>query len=290
MKSSNVLDAISNIDEKYIDEAATFRRTADLAKNGKKKSPGKIRWIRICAVAAAAFAVSVILPNTNEQVAHAMQSVPLAGAYFKMVTFRNYDYDDGEHEAHVNVNGVKVESADEGSAKNANASAREVNQKISEKTDQLIAEFKDSLNQQGYGSLSVSTDVVTDNAKYYAIRLTALTESADSYEENEYFVFSRKTGEVLSLKDLFRDGSDYTGVISDYLIRYMRNDMKKNSDHSYFVDDDIVPFTGITEDQQFYINDSGNIVITFNQGEVAPMYMGALQFEIPHKVVADILK
>ena len=33
-----------------------------------------------------------------------------------------------------------------------------------------------------------------------------------------------------------------------------------------------------------------NVVIAFDEGEVAPMYMGAVEFEIPKEVVNDIRK
>jgi hypothetical protein len=32
------------------------------------------------------------------------------------------------------------------------------------------------------------------------------------------------------------------------------------------------------------------VVISFNEGEVAPMYMGAVEFEIPVDVLSDIRK
>lgn len=40
----------------------------------------------------------------------------------------------------------------------------------------------------------------------------------------------------------------------------------------------------------FYINDSGKLVLVFDEYEVAPGYMGVVSFEIPTEVVADIVK
>ena len=39
-----------------------------------------------------------------------------------------------------------------------------------------------------------------------------------------------------------------------------------------------------------YINEKDNVVISFNQGEVAAMYMGIVEFEIPTEVLEDIRK
>ena len=46
----------------------------------------------------------------------------------------------------------------------------------------------------------------------------------------------------------------------------------------------------ITDETSFYMNENGNIVIGFNEGEAAPMYMGAVEFEIPTEVLVDIRK
>ena len=49
-------------------------------------------------------------------------------------------------------------------------------------------------------------------------------------------------------------------------------------------------FQTITGDTTFYLNEKGNLVIVFQEGEVAPMYMGAVEFEIPAEVLDDIRK
>ena len=49
-------------------------------------------------------------------------------------------------------------------------------------------------------------------------------------------------------------------------------------------------FKTITDETSFYVNEKDNVVICFNEGEVAPMYMGAVEFEIPADVLSDIRK
>ena len=43
-------------------------------------------------------------------------------------------------------------------------------------------------------------------------------------------------------------------------------------------------FRQIAEDQSFYISEEGTLVICFNEGDVAPMYMGCVKFEMPKTV------
>ena len=60
----------------------------------------------------------------------------------------------------------------------------------------------------------------------------------------------------------------------------------------YWLHDEIeeLNFKTIYEDTSFYVNERGNIVIAFDEGDVAPMYMGALEFEIPSEVLKSIRK
>ena len=46
----------------------------------------------------------------------------------------------------------------------------------------------------------------------------------------------------------------------------------------------------LRERQSFYVNERGNVVISFDEGEVAAMYMGPLEFEIDSEVIENIRK
>lgn len=67
----------------------------------------------------------------------------------------------------------------------------------------------------------------------------------------------------------------------------MRDQKEANEEVSFFIDDQDMPelnFKTIDQDQQFYINSDGDLVICFDEGEVAPMYMGTLEFIIPQEL------
>ena len=46
----------------------------------------------------------------------------------------------------------------------------------------------------------------------------------------------------------------------------------------------------IAYDTKQTMNENGNIVIAFNEGDVAPMYMGTVEFEIPSDILSEIRK
>ena len=60
----------------------------------------------------------------------------------------------------------------------------------------------------------------------------------------------------------------------------------------YWLNDEIedLNFKAITDDTSFYLNERGNVVIGFNEGDVAPMYMGCVEFEIPSEILSGIRK
>ena len=73
----------------------------------------------------------------------------------------------------------------------------------------------------------------------------------------------------------------------------MAEQMAADENVYYWLNEQDVPewnFKQISEDQDFYISEEGTLVICFNEGDVAPMYMGAVEFEIPAEVLNDIRK
>ena len=125
------------------------------------------KWKVAASAAAAVLALSIILPNTNAGVAHAMQSIPVLGSYFRLVTFRQYSYEDDHHSANVDVQGIEIGSeAPEDIREAAEQSATLTNEQITKKTDELVEEFKTTLGEEGYTSLDVKTEVVTDSDAY----------------------------------------------------------------------------------------------------------------------------
>jgi len=102
----------------------------------------------------------------------------------------------------------------------------------------------------------------------------------------------KQSGEVVELRDLFAEGSDYMGVISAEVLRQMQAQVDAGTGDYYipggiWSDDEC--FKSIAWDQNFYINDSNELVIVFDEYEVASGNMGMPKFVIPTGVLAGIL-
>ena len=92
------------------------------------------------------------------------------------------------------------------------------------------------------------------------------------------------------MQSLFRDGTDYITPISEFIRADMKARHGKNDEFFWLEEPGPDAFEKIREDQKFYINSEGNIVISFEKYEVAPGASGNPEFEIPAEVVADIRK
>ena len=274
--------------------------------------------IRTAATAAAVVAAFVILPNTSAGVAQAMENIPLLGRLVEVVTFRDYQYEDERNHADIEipkivakdtvVENVQTDSdeiqTEEGSAEttvqasddvqeNLKKSTEEINAEIQEISGPFIEEFKENLQYDwGYQDVMVKSEVVSTTQDYFTLKLICYMGSGSGAEWNYYYTIDLNTGERLQLKDLFQEGADYVTPISENIKTQMREQMVADDMKYYWVDDEIEAwnFKEITDETAFYINENGKIVISFNEGDVAPMYMGVVTFEVPNEVVADIRK
>lgn len=304
-----------------IPEAGRERLQAgiDRARMEKKRAEHARRRSAWTAVAAAAV-VMIALPNTNIQIAHAMENIPLLGGFFRLVTVRQYNYGDENHDAEVELAQINYgEDAGEGASVGEVAAAPKgtaagsvegvgqeaavanlsedgveaVNRDMEATVEELIRQFEDNLSEEGYHGLHVSQEVVTDNDRYYTVKLSVLETEASGYEHNQFYTIDKQTGNVVTLEDLFAEGSDYISAISENIKTQMKEQMAADEGVIYFLDNDDMPefnFQGITEQTNFYFNERGELVIAFDEYEVAPGSMGAPEFVIPQEVTAAILK
>lgn len=297
-----------------------FKKSIEKAKKDNRRIK-RMRGFKIAGTAAAAVLITfIVLPNTSAGVAHAMAKIPFLGNVVRVVTFRDYDYDSEIQIANVDVPKIELEetvvedagivTADfpgEGSAVYSGEERMEdgldssalketingINADIDELTEQIIADFKKDVKEEtGVKEVIVSHEVVATPEEYFTLKLMHYEASADGAEKIYYYTIDLATGKRLALEDLFVEDADYIAVISREIIRQMRERMEADANVAYWLDEEMDDwnFKEITGETQFYINESNNVVISFNEGDVAPMYMGVETFEIPAEVLDSIRK
>lgn len=272
-----------------------LRAKMEEAKMADKKD--KIKRIRTrAALTAAAFVGSfLILPNTSPVIAHAMEQIPVLGKLIEVVTFRDYEYESDRNHADIQVPEIKVELGlpEDQTLENLERTTDEINREIKKITDSLIEEFETYLEkEEGYQDILVKSEILTATADYFTLKLLCYQGAGSGYQWNYYYTIDLNTGKRLQLKDVFMEGADYITPISEAIKKQMQAQMDADENVYYWLDDEIEEwnFKSVTDETSFYINENGNVVIGFNEGDVAPMYMGAVEFEIPGDVLNDIRK
>ena len=273
------------------------RSSGNREKNTERK-PKRNSKRYVAGIAVAAALAIIITPNVSANAAYAMSQIPILGNVIKMITVREYNYDSERFEAKIKEAQLVQEEVVENDMDSAvkeqtKESLQTINEDIEEMTDRLIAQFEADVELgESYGGVYMEPQVVTDTDTWFTIRIV-VTQVAGSGSEYEYFYhIDKTTGKIASLKDLFIDGADYMTPISEDIKKQMREQMAEDENLYYWVDDEIteINFQTIKENQNFYLNEDGQIVICFDEYEVAPGYMGLVQFTIDNSVVSDILK
>ena len=227
----------------------------------------------------------VILPNMSAGVAQAMSSLPVVGDLFRVITIRDYHYMDDRFRAEVNI--PEIESDSE--------AAKSINGKVNAIAEEWVEQFESAKEDEwGRSEIKVDYEILSTAPEYFTLKLITYQGSGSGFQQDHYYTIRISDEKEMTLSDLFPEGADYITPISENIKQQMRQQIKNDPDKMYWVDigdDDPAKgfeFVEIEKDQQFYIDSEGRIVIAFNEGDAAPMYMGCLQFTIPGQVTDKI--
>lgn len=257
------------------------------AQQSKKKIRTVHMWKRLGS-AAAVLAVLLVLPNTSQTAAAAMQQIPILGDFFRVVTVREYQVNEERHMADVKVPEVvpgetviNEDGMSDGTLEQAQQTAEEINFDIQRVTDELVEEFKRNMKEfeDGYQDIYIDSQVLADNDRWFSLELILYQGAGSGYERRRHYTIDKTTGKRAELSDFY--GENYIETISEEIKSQMRSRMAEDENVVYWLDDEDVPewnFQKIAEDQDFYVNADGHVVICFDEYEVAPGYMGCVEF------------
>ena len=248
----------------------------------EKRNVIRLRLIkRVGGTAAAAMVALTVLVNASPAVAQAMERVPVIGTIAKVVTFRTYE--DSRENAGAQVNIPQIEGEGQ---------QPEANQAIEEYANRLIQMYEEEIQAGGengnYG-LDSTYDVVFENQKYVSIRIRSTLTMASGTEFVKVLNVDKATGQVVELKDLLCGDEAVMAGISENIKAQMEAQMAADENVTYFLNSDTPEwdFKGIDGDESYYFNENGQLVIVFEEYEVAPGYMGAVEFVIPENVTGS---
>lgn len=270
------------------------------AKYDNRKERIRRTGMRGLAAAAGVVLVLFTLTNTSKTVAMAMQQIPLLGEFVKLITIRDYQYEDNRYAADITVGELVLE--DISSVKDMDASVRvelektleKINEEMRKISEDLLDTFEETVEaEKGPFSTYVKGELLPTAERYVVIKLSCFTASGSGVEWSYYYTVDLTTGKQIGLEDLFLDGADYITPISENIKEQMRQQMAEDERIHFDVEED--GFAAdladtLRERQAFYVNERGNVVIGFDEGEIASMSMGSLEFEINNEVIKKIRK
>ena len=253
----------------------------------KKPVKKQIRILPRIAASAACFVFIILflLPNVSVTYAQALEQLPVIGDLVRVVTIRNYYYDDNHWKMDINI--PQIESED-------SKSVDYINKDVSELTTALINRFYEDLEingNKGYGSLNVDYEVVTNTDSWFTLKLTVCQTAASSNTYFKFYHIDKNQGKIVELGDLFN-----TDKFSDSLVaeikKQMQEQMANDENISYWINTSGIgeEFATVGANHNFYWNENGDLVIIFDKYEVGPGSMGTPEFVIDKGVIRDILK
>ena len=256
-----------------------------------KKEINRKKNIKRIASAAACMAVFTVGLNVSPSFAYAMSSIPVVNSVVKVLTLNKYEVKTDNYQAEIVT--PKVEGLLDKDLEN------KLNEEFKNNADAVKAAFEQSVNElkAEYGEddfhegVEFNYEVKTDNDNILAIDVYTYSVAGSSSTVHDFYNINKKTGEFITFKSLFKEGTDYITPISDYIKKECKR-MNEEEGGMFFLaeDGEIDGFDKISENQKFYINNDGKIVICFDKYEIAAGAQGSPEFVLPDEVVNDILK
>lgn len=253
------------------------------------KRRAAIIWLRrIGGSAAAAMLALCIAVNASPDAAALLADIPVLGQVVRIFSFR--EYQDSQNGIELKLSSPHISGLGDSEAE------ERINTLFDEYADKIIAQYEADVaavagKEEGHISISSSYSVPVDSDRQLTVAIDTTIIMASSQQCTTYYNIDKQTGELVPLSGLFKDGADYVTVISDEIKRQMRAQMDADDDVYYWLDSDVEDwnFTSIAQDQQYYVNENGELVISFDKYDIAPGYMGSVSFTIPKDVLSDIV-
>lgn len=258
----------------------------------KMKKQRNIRNLLITLTSTAAvFTLITVGVNTSPAIADSLGDIPIIKNIVKVLSFKEYKVDEDNYSGDIVV--PEIEGLE-------NKNLQDVlNEKYVKENKELYNKFIDEIDQlkaSGGGHLGVDSGYVvkTDTDEIFSIARYTSTTAASSDMEMKYDTISKKDNVLVTLPSLFKDDR-YVMNISKYIKEQMIEHNQKDKEKVYWIkeiegsEDLLEYFKEISPNQSFYINKDGKLVISFDKYEVAPGYMGVVEFIIPTEIISDVL-
>ncbi|WP_277668609.1 DUF3298 and DUF4163 domain-containing protein [Caproiciproducens galactitolivorans] len=241
------------------------------------------RWYKVAGTCVAAvFVMCVTMLNTIPTFALAAQQIPVIADIARVLTFREYHLSDAAYEIQVEVPSIQNTGNTE--------LEKRVNTKIQQKIDQIVADAKqrgkDAIDEQRAAGgkdedltpfhIDITYEIKSSNENTLSFVVNDMESFITAYTYQTFYNIDLNTDQEISLSDKL--GPNYVELIVSSIQKQIAQRAQEHPDWTYTVTEE--DLKEMAADLKFYINDTGNVVISFDKGEIAPPPMGIQDFEI----------
>ncbi|RTR27823.1 DUF3298 domain-containing protein [Robertmurraya yapensis] len=241
------------------------------------------RWGVGVAAAIIIFTTSI---NVSPAFAKKLTDVPVVGDIVEVLTFKKIAVDEGNYQADLDV--PKVEMDNEALEEGLNSKYLEESKALYEKFMSDMQAQK-AIGEDGHLRVDSGFEIKTETDHILSIGRYVEETQGSSMTTLHYDTIDKQKQLLVTLPSLFKDDT-YIEAISANIKAQMRQQMEVDTSKTYWLEpSEPDGFKSISKDQEFYINADNQLVISFDEFEVAPGYMGVVEFVIPTDVVADVV-
>lgn len=250
--------------------------------NNKKDWRRNMKNMKKWYASAAAVGLIIVSVNASSTFATSLENIPVIGNIIKIVNFNNYRINKDGMDVSISLPEVSSDSKDLEYKLNKEfeKEGKEAYKKYEAEVAKLEKEGKTT-----HKSAEVWSETIAENDKTASIAIYNTEIEASAATNRKIYNINKEDKTVLTLEGMFGN-NDYVDVLSKNILSQMKERTKKDSNDVYFVDNTFK----IKKDQPFYINDKGELVICFDEYEVAPGSAGLVEFVIPSNIVSKLMK
>ena len=258
-------------------------RQAEDEKREKVKLPKRSIPFRRLQKSAAAAVLLIFAGalNTNMAFAKSAEELPVIGVLARVLTFRSYEEKTDDLEISVEIPSIDMIAEDlKGAEQPVNEEILRLCEQYAAEAEKRAIEYRDAFFATGGTEeewkahniqIRVWYEVKAQSDKYLSLAVMGTENWTNAYSRTKYYNIDLQSGSLVSLSDIL--GENYKQKADQEISRQIRERQKAGG--VYFDG-----FEGISEDTQFYLNESGEPVIVFEPYEIAPGSEGRQEFVI----------
>lgn len=291
--AKNIYDHIV-VPEELDDRLRNALENAPEPKRPKNQIASFTQWAT--AAAAALVLCFTVGLNSSESFAMEMSQLPIIGTIAKVLTIRSYETTTANVTTAVEVPEIQLDTA----ADEVKLAVTDVNAKIQELVDEFTAEkyaqieegkqtfLENGGTEEEWNAHDIEVNVNYEIKHQSETTLSLLIDGWISWfnfeEFRKFYNLDLITGKELTLIDLL--GEDACEYAEGCVFAQMEQLIESDPEYYYFwgfdaKEDMGEEFAGVDETTPFYINENGAVVISYNEYDAAPGYLGIVEFEIP---------